>query len=429
MAKIYEIRDPVHGFVELNDWEREIINHPVFQRLRRIRQLAWTDMVYPGAMHTRFEHSLGVMHVATQLFDQITHRRRNFLESELNFDDAGLRKDRILVRLAALLHDLGHAPFSHAAEDVMPLNPNTGEKYKHEQYSAAAAYLMRDVIEDHPYNQNYEIKVEDIDKLYSGQALTGRRLLWRDLVSSQLDADRADYLLRDAHHIGVEYGRYDLNRLLTTITVGIDTQTDSPSLAIEVGGIHTAESLLIARYMMFTQVYFQHTRRAYDHHIVGAINSILKSKQNGVGTFPPPTPEGIEEYLKWTDWRVLGCISDDLGGKDGQILQERKHYRSVYEIQEVPQERDIEFVEALYKELCERIGEEQVFVDKAVGSWYKPSTDVKILKKSAAGKDELIPLSQLSSVVRGLATVNQIRVYVALSEVETAKQILRSFTN
>src|ERR1700761_5000733 len=121
-SKDIEIRCPIHGFVQLNEWERRIIDHPVFQRLRRIRQLAWTDMVYPGAMHTRFEHSLGVMHVATQLYDAIAERSGAILKGDLAYNDDGLRTDRILVRLTALLHDVGHAPFSHAAEDLLPLH-------------------------------------------------------------------------------------------------------------------------------------------------------------------------------------------------------------------------------------------------------------------------------------------------------------------
>ena len=154
-----EIRDPIHGFITLNDWERDIINHPVFQRLRRIRQLSLTDMVYPGAMHTRFEHSLGVMEVATRMFDRIREKREQFLKSELNFDKAGLMRDRVLIRLSCLLHDVGHAPFSHASEGLMDKNPATGKSYKHEHYSAAAvSFLMQDVIDNHPDNQNYRIK-------------------------------------------------------------------------------------------------------------------------------------------------------------------------------------------------------------------------------------------------------------------------------
>src|SRR5438270_9259305 len=106
----YEIRCPVHGFITLNDWEWEIIRQPVFQRLRRIRQLAWTDQVYPGAMHTRFEHSLGVMHVATRLYDAIVQRSDGILRRELTYTDEGFGRDKKLVRLAALLHDVGHTP-------------------------------------------------------------------------------------------------------------------------------------------------------------------------------------------------------------------------------------------------------------------------------------------------------------------------------
>ena len=117
----YEFRCPVHGFIPVNDWEREIINQPAFQRLRRIRQLAWTDYVYPGAMHTRFEHSLGVMHVATQLFDAIVGRSGDLLRSFYSMNDDDINCDRQIVRLTALLHDTGHSPFSHAGEDLFPL--------------------------------------------------------------------------------------------------------------------------------------------------------------------------------------------------------------------------------------------------------------------------------------------------------------------
>src|ERR1700688_2169002 len=105
--QIYEIRCPVHGFIVLNDWEWTVISQPAFQRLRRIRQLAWTDYVYPGAMHTRFEHSIGVMHTASLLYDSIEKRSQNLLKSDLAYNDAGLKRDRQLVRLAALLHDVG----------------------------------------------------------------------------------------------------------------------------------------------------------------------------------------------------------------------------------------------------------------------------------------------------------------------------------
>lgn len=432
MSKIYEIRDPVYGFIELNDWERGIVNHPVFQRLRRIRQLGLTDMVYPGAMHTRFEHSLGVMHLATRMFDEIVKRRKDFLKSELSFTDGGLEKDRVLVRISCLLHDVGHAPFSHAAEGLMPKDAS-GKSYKHENYSASAVvYLMKDIIETHSFNQNYGIKAQDIADFLNGSSTLGRTLLWRDILSSQLDADRADYLLRDSHHIGVAYGKYDLNRLLVTMTVAIDQETNSPTIAIEEGGIHSAEALIVARYMMFTQVYFQHTRRAYDHHLALAIKSLLSDAQKDSGLdikdfFPPPTnQENVEMYLKWNDWSVLGSIDNGNGGENGHILRERTHHRKVFETPEIPTQEDLEFAESVWAE----IGDNDVFVDKAENSWYKfDATDIPILVRPGKEGEELITLSKQSSVVSGLKAVNQTRIYVPYKKRDIANKKVDELRN
>src|SRR6476660_6830599 len=109
IRRTYEFRCPVHGFIEVSDWERQVIAHPAFQRLRRIRQLAWTEQVYPGATHTRFEHSLGVMHLAMRLYDAIVERSEEVLIGDLTYTREGLNADRHLVKLAALLHDVGHA--------------------------------------------------------------------------------------------------------------------------------------------------------------------------------------------------------------------------------------------------------------------------------------------------------------------------------
>src|SRR5262249_39473975 len=154
---------------------REIIEQPAFQRLRRIRQLAWTDQVYPGAMHSRFEHSLGVLYVATRLYESIVSRSEEILRTELAYDKPGLERDKILVRLTALLHDVGHSPFSHASEELFPpVDPNDLQRdaeekpeevkrFKHEDYSAAIIRTqLRDAIENHPLNQNYDIKAEQI---------------------------------------------------------------------------------------------------------------------------------------------------------------------------------------------------------------------------------------------------------------------------
>lgn len=427
MSKTYEIRDAIYGFIELNDWEREIINHPVFQRLRRIRQLSLTDMVYPGAMHTRFEHSLGVMHVATRMFDEIVKRRADFLKSELYFTDGGLEKDRVLLRLSSLLHDIGHAPFSHASEELMGKDPVSKKSYKHENYSASAAiYKMKDVIESHPLNENYKIKAQDIADFLNGRLNMGRSLLWRNLVSSQLDADRADYLLRDSHHTGVAYGKYDLNRLLVTLTVSVDKESNVPVIAVEEGGEHAAEALIIARYMMFTQVYFQRTRRAYDHHAVQTLKHLLKEHQDGRTFFPSPSSEkDVDEYLKWDDWRVLGMIQEGQGGEHAAIIRERTHYRCIYQTHELPGPDEMKRVEEVIAELVEK--KISHFVDRATSSWYKLGEyDILILDEPRGNNGEkLIPLSRLSTIVGSMKPIEQTRIYVPVEEKEQARKLLK----
>ncbi len=232
----YEIRCPVHGFVSLNAWEREIIDHPAYQRLRRIRQLAWTDQVYPGATHNRFEHSLGVMHVASMLFDAVVRNSLSLLEFHLGYDRGGLARHRQLVRLAALVHDVGHSPFSHASEELFPSRPD-GRKFVHEEYSAAIVRgPLGDVIKNHPLNGNCGFTADDVASLIEGTASQQGGVFWRDLVSGQMDADRMDYLLRDSHHTGVHYGRFDLHRLVSTVTALRSGENRGLRLGIQEGG-------------------------------------------------------------------------------------------------------------------------------------------------------------------------------------------------
>lgn len=415
------LRDPIHGFIQLDDWEKDIIDHPVFQRLRRIRQLAWTDMVYPGAVHTRFEHSLGVMHVATQMYDHIIRKKRDYLRNELGFNDSGFERDRKLVRIACLLHDVGHSPFSHAGEGLMGMNPATKKPYKHEDYSAAIVlFKLNDVIDNHPYNENYHITTKEIGDFLTGSTELGRKLLWRNLLSGQLDADRADYLLRDSHHIGVNYGNYDLNRLLVTLTISKDPETQAPLIAIEEGGLHVAEALIIARYLMFTQVYFHHARRAYDYHFAEAMK-IMLSEEYGEATFLPPNSEdNIDSYISWDDWRVLGLLSQKKGGNPGEILRKRDHYRCVFRTPEIPSENDLDSANKVLGQLSEYVG----FVDEAEKSWYSIGKEDIMILVSMTGQEEIVPLSSLSSVVKGLLPVRQRRIYVPKQKKSKAEQIV-----
>jgi uncharacterized protein len=408
MSQPFEIRCPIHGFIKVDEWEREIIDHAAFQRLRRIRQLGWTDYIYPGAMHTRFEHSLGVMHTATRLFEAIVERSGALLRDAfgyINFD-----RHKRIVRLAALLHDLGHGPFSHAAEDLLPTKPN-GLKFKHEAYSAAIVRgPLRSTIEDHQYNQaNHSIKADEIADLLEDSSEAAGIVFWRELIDSQMDADRMDYLLRDSYHLGVRYGRYDIDRILNTICAVPGEEGRAPRIGVSEGGWHAAESMVLARYYMFAQVYFHKTRVAYDHHIVEAMKAILPS-----GTFPGPQGQGIQNYLEWDDWRVLGCLAKNEGGDHARRLRDRDHLRMVFDTTEHPSPSDIDRL----SEVREKLGDLLQYEMTSSKSWYaKDKPQIRVLMDVGYGRD----LSTLSLPVFHIGSHDQTFLYVDRANVNEAK--------
>jgi HD superfamily phosphohydrolase len=405
--KLFEVRDPVHGFIQFNEWEKEIIDSPEFQRLRRIRQLALTDMVYPGATHTRFEHSLGVMHLATKMYDAIVSSNKSLLESKLKYDEAGLKRDRQLVRLSALLHDVGQMPFSHALEKTTP----------HEDYTLEIIRgPLKDKIENHELNKtNYKISADEIVALIKGDPkILEKRVFWKILISSQLDADRGDYLLRDSHHIGVKYGVYDLERLLVTLGLGIEPESEELVLGIKKGGLHVAEALVIARYQMFCQVYFHKTRQAYDYMLQQAVDDI---------EIKIPEPKRIEEFLKLDDYSVWHLIvnSSERSYWCKSILQ-RNHLKVVYETREVPLKEDLEQLQKVKDRL--KSNKILFYEIPAESSWYKLNQGGEIMIIDEANKAS--PLSEYSRVVKFLGEMKQIRIYVRAEDKNLAEDILKN---
>ena len=411
--KAYEIRCPLYGFVKITEWERDIIALPEFQRLRRIRQLAWTDQVYPGAMHTRFEHSLGVMELATRMYDAVVESSKERLSDEFGYNADGFRQQRIRVRLAALLHDVGHAPFSHAGEELMPFQPESESKrYKHEHYSSAIIrHRFKSVIDDHQQNNNYRVGAEEIAALIDGTSKAGESIFWREIVSGQIDADRTDYLRRDSLHCGVTYGHFDWRRLLNTVVVVPDPETEAARLGVEEGGVHAAEAMILARYFMFTQVYFHKTRMAFNVHLQDALKELLG------GEFPKPTEDEIGAYLRWDDWRVLGLLAEGEGGEHGRRLAGRDHFREVFHTPEQPSVQDEERLE----KIKEALGELLVAEDTAGSSWYKRgSSDIPILDDSG----QVRPLSHHSPIVEKIENNRQVRLYSTKEDLVKAKRIV-----
>ncbi len=205
-----EIRDPLHVFVRLDAPEQAVLNSSAFQRLRHIHQLALTYLVYPGATHRRFEHSLGVMELATRIFDTVVDPKRlehDAAREVIPDDDDQVRYWRRVLRLAALCHDLGHLPFSHAAEDeLLP------DGIDHEWISRA--HILSDEMRCIWDAMEPPIKAEHIALLAVGPADDEILKPWQAILSEIITgdvfgADRMDYLLRDSLHTGVAYGRFD----------------------------------------------------------------------------------------------------------------------------------------------------------------------------------------------------------------------------
>ena len=187
----HKIRDPIYGFIYFNDFERKFIDHPFFQRLRRIKQLAMTDYVYPGACHTRFEHSLGVMHLASEMFDKIVSNDKNIsmLDENNGITKESLERHKQIIRLAALLHDIGHGPFSHVSDSIFPKNPD-GKGLTHEEYSAAIIQGPMGNIFRCRENNAYGISSKMVASFFNDCTEDYPPVtFWRSLISGQLDAE------------------------------------------------------------------------------------------------------------------------------------------------------------------------------------------------------------------------------------------------
>jgi uncharacterized protein len=335
MAKpLHEIRDPIHGFIRVETPERSILDSRPIQRLRYIHQLAMTYLVYPGATHRRFEHSLGVLELAGRVFDVITNPanvNNTAARDVIPGNIADLGYWRRVVRMAALCHDVGHLPFSHAAEEeLLPAGWN------HERLTDVL--ILGDEMK--PLWQDIKVQPQDVAKLALGPKKFGPKkhrtesfspweaILAEIIVGDAFGVDRMDYLLRDSHHAGVAYGRFDHFRLIDTLRILPKPGSGEPTLGIEEGGIHSAEALLLARYFMYTQLYFHHIRRIYDFHLQQFLKLWLKDGK--FSTHPP-------DHLRMTDNEVTAAIlvaaEDDKNPAHDHAccIARHEHYRLLYQ--------------------------------------------------------------------------------------------------
>jgi uncharacterized protein len=271
LKTVAEIRDPVHGYVKITEVERELIDSPFIQRLRRIHQLAGAYLAYPGAVHTRFEHVIGTMHVAGQITQS--------LAQSFNLDSDQAQE----VRLAALLHDVGHGPFSHTYEEV--LAEKTDITHEDISQRIVSKTSVGDILEKHGFSRK-KLSTFAVGKRHT------KPPFMNEIIAGSLSADIMDYLLRDSYFTGVEYGKVDVQRVIDSLQVA------EGHLYIDDAAVYAFEALLLARYEMFKAVYFHRTVRAAELMLVHA----MKLADDALGL---TDLSDIEKYLELTDEIVL----------------------------------------------------------------------------------------------------------------------------
>ncbi|MEM6453722.1 MAG: HD domain-containing protein [Acidobacteriota bacterium] len=375
------IRDPIHGFIRADDFESALLRSRPLQRLRFIRQLGLTFLVFPGAEHSRFSHTLGTMHLAGRLYDALV---RNAPPDA--FDPSPRALPRRLVRAAALLHDIGHAPFSHSAEDLFD------EAIDHEAMTARLLRSdeLRRIFDSHGDGVTVDAVVRVLRK--EGEGV--ERLL-SSIITSPLDVDKMDYLLRDSLYCGVQYGSFDLERLLDTL-VPIDDPDRGWSVGVHMGGLHALEAMVMARYYMFTQVYFNDTGKIMELHL----NEWLRE----VGHRWPSAPEAFLEQDDVSVWAAMRASDNP----HARAIVARKRFRLAFETDEHLTPPQVEAFRALLPALRARFGEERLLVDHSSKNPHQFSeTPVWVRRRD----DSQVKMTEASDFIRHLSRINRFRVY------------------
>lgn len=437
MKSQHEFRDPIHGFITMQTVERAVVDSWPFQRLRDIHQLAMTYLVYPGATHRRFEHSLGVMELASRVFDTITleSNARNIPSGVRDAipqieDKEGLPRWKRTLRMAALCHDLGHMPFSHASEDLLP-----GSSHECMTWSIIHSCEMT------PLWDELRLEPKEIAKLALGPKevaelhfdedvtfSTWESLLSEIIVGDAFGVDRMDYLLRDSHHLGVSYGRFDLQRILQGLRIAAKApdgpeegdQSLEPVIGVEHGALHAAAALLWARYSIFSQVYFHHVRRIYDIHLQDFMRAC----------FPKGYPVKVKKFLEISDSAVLQKLyaaamdGSKAGHEDAARLTQRKHFRRIYQqskadVQIGLQKGIFEPGQILYERLSQEFGKENVKYD--AGSKKHKRVDFPVVSEDA---QKFLLASQEMPTINSVPDVESRYIFVRPDIVSKARSFL-----
>jgi hypothetical protein len=291
------IKDPLYGYIRLTEIERNVIDTLAVQRLRRIRQLAGADFVYPAANHTRFEHVLGTMYLAGVVSEN--------LPVHLTIEE------KQKIRLAALLHDVGHAPFSHLFEPLL-------QKYMGRNHEDMSRWIIADsTLAGVISNQGFDAK--ELSGLAVGKPSKPEKPFLGQIISSSFDVDKMDFVVRDSYHTGAGYGSVDVFRLIYTMDV-LDG-----NLAVDITALPALESLILARLESFKTIYFHRACRAVQMMLVKA----LEAAKEDLAILQAKTPE---EYLEWDDYTVWSKLcANKLSREIVKEISSRRLLKCAYE--------------------------------------------------------------------------------------------------
>ncbi|MGC8998762.1 MAG: HD domain-containing protein [Candidatus Bathyarchaeia archaeon] len=398
MPKSYwgEIKDPVHGYVYITEEEKEIIDSYPVQRLRRLRQLAGAEYVYPGANHTRFEHSVGVMYLAGKVAENP------------NISQIIGEEEVEAVRIAGLLHDVGHGPFSHVFEHLLTKKLNKTHEditvwiIKHSE--------LKDALGSFGY------KAEDIAELAVGSLSIRGKAFLNQIIRSSIDVDKLDFVVRDTYHTGAEYGFVDVFRLIHTFDV-LDG-----NLAVDIGALSTLESFIIARIESFKSIYFHRVGRAAQIMLATALEKA--DEELGLSAFKTP-----EEYLAMDDYTVWAMLKNCK--KSSPIiknLERRKMLKCAYEQTFYVKDKTVsnifsaeEFRNQIRNKIAKdaKVDPEAIIIDVPTvpsvpyhHSMFMEPMEIPVFSKTRDGRKEVKRLSEISGIFEVLkGFINILRVY------------------
>ena len=409
MKKTYlDIIDPIHDFVRVNSNELKIIDTSIFQRLRRIRQLSGAHLIYPGAQHTRFEHSLGVMHIASMAGHALNEKG---IVSSDNIQN---------LRFAGLLHDIGHGPFSHLFEELLQKR-----KISHENIGRDIILKTQigDLISANGFNKKFITELAFGDSKFQ---------FMNEIISGALSADIMDYLLRDGYFTGAEHAKIDHNRL----TYSLDVYKNK--LALEKSALVNFETMMISRYQMFKAVYFHKTVRAGEVMLLESM--YLAEEELGLSSI------SLDEYLKLTDEVILSKLLSlpernsklRIAKKIATDYLNRNLFKSVFEVSITGNAITKKRMQSIREEVSKKskVDIDEIFVDSSntpsipLSPSKKESKSIIILERDGVkitAKEMPISDIRLVSVMSGFMKI--LRVYTPVKNRKKVEIAAKSILN